>query len=178
MKRKRTSFTTAIIRHLPQSHKAAGTRNGDDMPMIPSQHCRQEFAHSPVVRYRVYFKHGSDYALRFVEDGAFFADAGVIDEHRWIAVVGADEGASLFDTGGGCDVAFVEECVFGYIPVSSTLPFRRYSGRGRTERSSRLLDISDDHFDAFACEAVRNVLADSATSACQEDDFAGPVVFV
>lgn len=99
MERKRTGFTTTVIRHLTQSQKAACTRNGDDMSVIAFQHRRQELAHSPIVRYRVYFKHGSDHALGLIEDGAFFADTGVVDEHRWIAVVSANESANLFDVG-------------------------------------------------------------------------------
>lgn len=126
MERKRTSFTTAIIRHLPQPQKAACTRNGDDMSVIAFQHRWQEFTHSPVVRYRVYLEHSSDYTFGFVEDGAFFADTGVVDEHSWIAVVSANEGAGLFDAGGGGDVAFVEECVFCYILVSSALQSSRH----------------------------------------------------
>lgn len=112
VKGKRTGFTTTIIRHFAQTQKAARARDGDDMAMVPFEHCGQEFAHGPVVGYRVDLEHEPDHGLGFVEDGAFLADTGVVDEHRWIAVVSADVGGGLVDAGGGCDVAFVEEYIF------------------------------------------------------------------
>ena len=99
MERKRAGFTTTIIRHLAQSQKAAGAGDGDDMSVISLEHCRQKFAYSPVVRYGVDFKYGSNHALGLSQYRALFADAGVVDQHSWIAVVSADEGAGLLDAG-------------------------------------------------------------------------------
>lgn len=82
------------------------------------------------MRYGVYFEYSSDYTLRFGEDGTFFADAGVVNQHGWIAVVRADEGGGLVDAGGGRDVAFVEVYIFCLISISQHVTL---GGEGKRE---------------------------------------------
>lgn len=74
-----TRFATTVICHFTQSYEAARTGDGDDMAVVTFEHCRQEFANSPPMRQCVDLKDHADHRLGFVQNGALFADTGIVD---------------------------------------------------------------------------------------------------
>lgn len=83
------------------------------MPMVLAHHGRQELTHRQEVRDRVDLEGLPDLRLGLVQYGAFVAYAGVVHQHRWVAVVCADLVCDGFDAVCVGDVAGVESDVFG-----------------------------------------------------------------
>ena len=118
MKGKRTRFRTSIV-HVPSmDDEARHTSDSHNMAVVLPDHRGQELSNHPKVSQGVDFEGLADEVLGAVEDGGCAADAGVVDEHGWIADCFADLCCCSVDLGGRCDIALVEKDAGSYLCVS------------------------------------------------------------
>lgn len=97
MERQRTGFRAGVIHHFAAGYEAGRAGHGDDVPVVPLQHARHELLDGPEVSHRVDLEDLADRGLRFLDDEALGADAGVVDQHRRVPVCLAHLRGRRFD---------------------------------------------------------------------------------
>lgn len=145
--------------------KEGGQRgDGDDVSMVLLYQRGEELADHVEVGDDVDVERFAHTEVAAAEGRIPHCDAGVVEDHGWVAELGLDEGADALYFGLAADIALEEgdfwvwgSRVSGVVDIVAMGVTTAVIGEG--------LHVQDDHIDALVCELPGNRGADAAATA-------------